>query len=94
MTYVRDDQGHTNAQEGMYDDTVMAKAIALQMSDFNAIDIQYAKDKITKPIKRNKYASTNTDLSDIATGGRKRPTNSEAVARRKQQREAHRHRKR
>lgn len=97
MTYVRDDQGHTNAQDGMYDDTVMAKAIALQMSDFNAIDIQYAKEKITKPIKRNKYASSttsSTDLSDIATGGRKRSTNGEAVQRRRSARAAHRQRER
>lgn len=95
MTYVRDDQGHTNAQEGMYDDTVMAKAIALQMSDFNAIDIQYAKDKITKPIKRNKYAtSSSTELESIATGGVRRASTAEAVARRRSQRAAHRQRRR
>lgn len=95
MTYVRDDQGHTNAQEGMFDDTVMAKAIALQMSDFNAIDVQYAKDKITKPIKRNKYAtsSANPDLESIATGGVRRSSTAEAVQRRRSQRAVHRQRR-
>lgn len=90
MTYIRDDQGHTNAQEGMYDDTVMAKAIALQMSDFNSIDAQYAKDNIYKPVKRNKNASnTSTDLESIAAGGTRRSTNSDAVARRRAARAAH-----
>lgn len=31
LTYVRDDKGSTNAQEGCYDDTVMALAILLQL---------------------------------------------------------------
>jgi len=35
MSYVVDDQGRTNAQEGMFDDTVIAKAIALQMAQWS-----------------------------------------------------------
>lgn len=50
MTYVRDDQGHTNAQEGMFDDCVMAKAINLQMANWNAYDLESVH--IHKPIKR------------------------------------------
>lgn len=35
FSYVRDDRGRTNAEEGSHDDTVMAKAIALQMYDWS-----------------------------------------------------------
>ena len=38
MTYVRDDQGRTNATLGTHDDTVIAKAIALQMFKWQYID--------------------------------------------------------
>lgn len=34
MTYVIDDNGRTNAEEGTFDDTVIAKAIALQMFEW------------------------------------------------------------
>lgn len=34
MTYVIDDNGRTNAEEGNFDDTVIAKAIALQMFEW------------------------------------------------------------
>lgn len=34
MTYVIDDAGRTNAEEGNFDDTVMAKAIALQLFEW------------------------------------------------------------
>lgn len=40
MTYVRDDNGRTNAQIGCYDDRVMAAAIALQ-----ALNYQHAQPK-------------------------------------------------
>jgi hypothetical protein len=89
MTYVRDDQGHTNAQEGMFDDTVMAKAIALQMSDFNSINATELKGKIKKAT-RNKNATSNSDtsLDSIARPGVTRPRASEAVARRRAARAA------
>lgn len=38
MTYVRDENGRTNAQEGQYDDCVMSTAIALQLFDWKDID--------------------------------------------------------
>lgn len=38
MTYVRDDSGRTNAQEGHHDDCVMSTAIAVQMLDWKDID--------------------------------------------------------
>ena len=34
FSYVRDDRGRTNAEEGSHDDTVMAKAIAFQLFDW------------------------------------------------------------
>lgn len=90
MTYVRDDQGHTNAQEGMYDDTVMAKAIALQLTNFNSINAEYAKENIHKPVKRNTNATrSNTTLESIATGTVRRSSNVEAVQRRREARAAH-----
>ncbi len=90
MTYVRDDQGHTNAQEGMYDDTVMAKAIALQLTNFNSINAEYAKENIHKPVKRNTNATrSNTTLETIAAGTVRRSSNVEAVQRRRAARAAH-----
>lgn len=90
MTYIRDDQGHTNAQEGMFDDTVMAKAIALQMSSYNSIDTEYAKDNIRKPVKRNTNASnTSTELESIAAGRTRRSTSGDVVQRRRAARAAH-----
>jgi hypothetical protein len=38
MTYVRDDRGRTNAQEGQHDDTVMSTAICLQLFEWNPIN--------------------------------------------------------
>ncbi|UOF80531.1 terminase large subunit [Caudoviricetes sp.] len=90
MTYVRDDQGFTNAQEGMYDDTVMAKAIALQLTNFNSINAEYAKEHINKPIKRNKHATRSNELEEIARGTVRRTGNVEAVRRRREARAAHR----
>jgi hypothetical protein len=90
MTYVRDDQGHTDAQEGMYDDTVMAKAIALQMADYKAVDATYAKEHIQKPVKRHKNAtSSTTSLESIAAGGARRSAHRDAVERRRSARAAH-----
>lgn len=48
MTYVIDDNGRTNAEEGNFDDTVMAKAIALQMFEWqnnNKGDLKAHKPK-------------------------------------------------
>lgn len=45
MTYVRDDRGLTNAQEGQHDDTVIAKAIALQLCVWFTPDRQELKVK-------------------------------------------------
>ncbi len=49
MTYVLDDNGRTNAEEGNHDDTVMAKAIALQL--FEWTDTGKGKLKVHKPRK-------------------------------------------
>jgi hypothetical protein len=93
MTYVRDDQGYTSAQEGTFDDCVMAKAINLQMAQWSSYDTEYAKEAIHKPVKRNKYATSRTSTDDLATirTGTKRPrTNTESVTRRREARAAHR----
>ena len=90
MTYVRDDQGHTNAQEGMFDDTVIAKAINLQLADWNSYDQEYAKEQIHKPTKRNINATDTNPLDAIAAGVTRVRTNSEAVKRRKEARSRHR----
>lgn len=37
MTYIRDQRGRTNAQEGQHDDCVVATAIALQLFEWNPI---------------------------------------------------------
>ncbi len=91
QTYVVDDQGYTNAQEGQFDDCVMAKAIALEMANYNTLESSDLISKISKPIKRNKNASSNsTSLESIATGGARRSSSSqEAVQRRRAARAAH-----
>lgn len=98
MTYIRDDQGHTNAQEGMFDDTVMAKAIALKLSDFNSINAKYAAEHIHKPVKRNTNGrrADQDEIYGIATQGKKahRSSSSEAVERRRAARKVHRLRRR
>lgn len=40
MTYVRDNRGRTNAQEGQHDDTVISTAICLQLFEWNPITAQ------------------------------------------------------
>lgn len=48
FSYVRDDRGKTNAEVGSHDDTIMAKAIALQMWDWsenNKQDLKVIKPK-------------------------------------------------
>lgn len=60
MTYVRDDNGYFAAQEGMFDDCVIAKAINLQMAQWSSYDS--VREKIHKPITREtKDASSNTN---------------------------------
>lgn len=43
VSYVRDESGRTNAQEGSHDDCVMATAIALQLFDWKYIDRELPK---------------------------------------------------
>lgn len=95
QTYVVDDQGYTNAQEGQFDDTVMAKAIALQMTDYNSLNSQDLKAKISKPIKRNKNATTttNSSLDSVARPGARTAKHSDLIARRRATRAAHKARR-
>jgi len=52
FSYVRDERGRTNAEQGEHDDTVMAKAIALQLFDWSANN---KKDlKVYKPSRDRK----------------------------------------
>lgn len=88
MSYVKKDDGSMAAQEGQHDDTVMAKAIALQMADWSPYDTDYAKENIQKPIKRNTHATKSSSTnSDSASSSRRI---REAVERRRSQRAAHR----
>lgn len=58
QSYVLDDNGRTNAEEGSFDDTVMAKAIALQMFEWqtnNKADLKaYKPQKMMIRKKANK----------------------------------------
>lgn len=56
MTYVVDDNGRTNAEEGNFDDTIMAKAIALQMFEWqtnNKGDLKVYKPKAVMARKKD-----------------------------------------
>lgn len=55
FSYIRDDNGRTNAEEGNHDDTIMAKAIALQMfewSNNNKADLKVYVPKKMAAIKK------------------------------------------
>jgi len=52
MTYVRDETGRTNAQEGHHDDCVMSTAIAVQMLDWKDLDREAPKPQSSLPNKR------------------------------------------
>lgn len=92
MTYVRDDQGFTDAQEGTFDDTVMAKAINLQMANWNSYDKDILNERISKPKKRhiNATNSSYAAIESIAAGKRRPTTNFDAVRRRRSARQRHR----
>lgn len=81
MSYVKKDDGSMAAQEGQHDDTVMAKAIALQMADWAPYNTEYAKENIHKPIARNTNATKKSS--------NRSSTNRDAVARRRAARKAH-----
>ena len=70
MTYVVDDQGYTNAQEGMYDDCVMAKAINLQMAQWNSYDL--GNVSVYKPTKKKANATSNDSFPTLADPGFRR----------------------
>lgn len=92
MSYVKKDDGSMAAQEGQHDDCVMAKAVALQMADWAPYDTEYAKENIQKPVKRNTNATSNTNTTTSLSHNDPTPraTHREAVARRREQRKAHR----
>jgi hypothetical protein len=52
MTYVRDDTGRTNAQEGHHDDCVMSTAIAVQLLDWKDLDREAPKPQTNVPNNR------------------------------------------
>lgn len=58
MSYIIEDNGKTNAQEGAFDDTVMAKAVALQMFEWstsNKKDLKaYKPKKMVSRKRQNK----------------------------------------
>lgn len=102
MTYVRDDQGRTNAQAGLFDDTVMAKAINLQMANFNSINQHAIKTRIKKDTTVTNGRSTDTrtifdaDANGFGTNNRSKRSKhiSSVAARRRKQREVHQNQKR
>jgi len=73
MSYVRDDQGRTNAQIGSFDDTVMAKAIAVQMAQW--ITVTGAGLKVYKPKRHDEtdYNENTGSRNRNLGGGEDRP---------------------
>lgn len=93
MSYVRDDNGAMNAQQGQHDDCVMSMAIALQMAEWSAYDTDYAKEQIYKPTRNtnasnNSSSTSNASSPNGATSSARRTR--EAVSRRREARKAHR----
>lgn len=93
MSYVRDDNGSMNAQQGQHDDCVMSLAIALQMAEWSAYDTEYAKQQIYKPTRNTNATNSSTDSSttfDNGTANRPARRTTEVVSRRREARKAHR----
>lgn len=61
MTYVRDDTGRTNAQEGHHDDCVMSTAIAVQMLDWKDLDREAPKP--TSAISGNRLVTVDRPVA-------------------------------
>lgn len=73
MTYVRDDNGYFGAQEGTFDDCVIAKAINLQMANWTSYDSVIEKiHKPEKSVKRENQNATNNNSSATPVIGRRR----------------------
>jgi len=64
MTYVVDDRGVTNAQEGKHDDTVIATAIALQLFEAGVI-VYRRKARASYP---SKYAQAKRNNRSLLNG--------------------------
>lgn len=101
MTYVRDDQGRTNAQAGLFDDTVMAKAINLEMAQFNSLNQTVIKDRIKKDtVLKNGRANDSNSIFDPDANGFSKPGSSRSkriesvIAKRRKQRATHTEQKR
>jgi len=92
MSYVRDDNGSMNAQQGQHDDCVMSLAIALQMAEWSAYDTDYAKQQIHKPTRNTNATNSTSNISSTNADGSIRATRNtrEVVARRREARKAHR----
>jgi hypothetical protein len=63
MTYAIDDNGHFGAQENMFDDCVMAKAINLQLANWNAYDLDNVN--VHKPTKQRNETHTGQDKPEL-----------------------------
>lgn len=81
MTYVRDDNGIMGAQEGMFDDCVIAKAINLQMANWTTYDS--VKDKVHKPVRRdnNAFEDDRENKKSVRSSGVVKPSRSRSTTR-------------
>lgn len=62
MTYIRDQRGRTNAQEGQHDDTVIATAICLQLFEWNPVMEKKYSVKSTYPARYMNQKRKNKSL--------------------------------
>lgn len=62
MTYVTDERGKTNAQDGCHDDTVMATAIAYQLFEWTDVTAQKRSIKSTYPASYMEKRQSNRKL--------------------------------
>ncbi len=62
MTYIRDNRGRTNAQEGQHDDTVISTAIALQLFEWSPVTQRKMSIKSKLPAKYTNIRRNNRAL--------------------------------
>lgn len=70
MTYVRDERGRTNAQDGQHDDTVMSTAICLQLFEWNPINQRKLAIKSRFPERYQAQHRRNAGLRKLGSGKR------------------------
>ncbi len=82
VSYVRDETGRTNAQEGSHDDTVMATAIALQLFDWKYLDRELPKPSNPVAQKRERMSGRPDLMKEFPDQPKEQPPSYHGIVKR------------